>query len=226
MDIDSILQLKSRLTDGVSLKTIYADDESRSFVNIEEMVLSSDNIEYLTKMIIGVSDPLRNSVSIGQHEIVLMKVKQLLESWRALGKFDEAQITFENKKYQVRTVSPFALLDHYNQEFVNAFASTILPFNDVTKVTSVTNPNGLYAQQERIIRINSKPTPFYQRAVTRRLHDKKLDDRIDEKESFFYMMDKNPRISDQERKKRDVDFTNLPSYLDRQDFHYRMKPNY
>lgn len=218
--------LRYKYTDGVQLKTIYADDESKSFKQTAEMVMADQNVEYIVDMIIGKSDPLRNGISVGQRDIIKVKVNQLLSSWKALGKFDQATVVSEGKTLFIRTVSPIALLDHYNKEFVDAFAEMILPMSDATKVTSVTNPNGLYAQQERIIQINSKPVPFYERALYRRLGDRNLEQRIDETENPFYRMDHNPRLPELEKKKRDVDRSSQPTYLDRQTPEYRMRPRY
>ena len=190
------------------------------------MVSSKANIDYLAQLIIERADPLRNGSSLVAPDFIRPQIEKLLESWKNVGKFDKDTVMFEGKSLTIRSVSPTALLDHYNSEFVKAFAESILPTNDVTKVTSVVNPNGLFAQQDRIIKINSKPVPFYERAIFRRLHDTKLDQRIDETECFFYKMDHNPRMLDSERKKRDVDTKDRPSYLDREGLSYRMKPKY
>lgn len=211
-----------------NLQSIYNDDESQSFgqEQIIEMVTSKENVAYITKLIIERADPLRNARLIDYVENVQLRVVRLLESWKNIGKFDQDTISFEGRKLAVRTVSPTALLDHYNLEFVQTFAESILPTSNVTNVTSVVNPNGLYAQQERIIKINSKPVPFTQRSNFRRLHDTKLDQRIDETETFFYRMDKNPHISEAERKKTDVDLKQSNTYMDREGLSYRMKPKY
>lgn len=207
-------------------KTIYNDDEMQGFrkQNIIEQVSSVSNIEYLTKLIIERADPLRNGVSLKLVDQVKSNIQTLLQSWINLGKFDNDRISFEGKKLLIRSVSPTALLDHYNTEFVRAFGESLIPTSDVTKVTSVTNPNGLFAQQDRIIKINSKPVPFYERALYRRLTDTKLDSRIDETEMPFYKMDHNPRMTDEERKKRNVDTTKKVSYIDREGLSYRMIP--
>lgn len=207
-------------------KTLYSHDEMRSFneKDVIEQVLSSSNIDYLTKLIIERADPLRNGSSLKIVDQLKSDIQKLLQSWANLGKFEKDTISFEGKRLLVRTISPTILLDHYNTEFVKAFAESLLPMSNVTKVTSVVNPNGLYAQQDRIVKINSKPVPFYERALYRRLHDTKLDQRIDETEMPFYKMDTNPRLTDQERKKRNVDTSKKESYIDRVGLSYRMNP--
>jgi hypothetical protein len=215
-------------TPDLNLQTIYNHDETKSFgVNeITDLITSKSNLEYLTNLIIERADPLRNGSSLASSGMIQSRVGRLLESWKNVGKFDRDTIEFEGKRLLVRTVSPIALLDHYNLEFVKTFAESILPLSDVTKVTSVVNPNGLYAQQERIIKINSKPVPFYERSIFRRLSDRNLEQRIDETEMPFYKMDHNPRMTDAERKKRDVDRNQEETYLDREQFSYRMIPRY
>ncbi len=74
--------------------------------------------------------------------------------------------------------------------------------------------------------MHSKPVPFYQRAVFKRLNDWTVDARVDETEAPFYRMDNNPRISANERKKTEVSRTEQPSYLDRTGLSYRMIPKY
>lgn len=227
--MDEQLYLVKRLQSSeVNIGTIYNHTKT-SNVNTEQIknaIMSDSNVEHLVDKIIERADPLRNGNLLGVRPIVKDKVDKFLLSWNNLGRFDKITIPFEGKTYNVKTVSPVALLDHYNKEFVDTFAETILPYSDPTKVTSVVNPNGMYAHQERILRINSKPVPFYERSIYKRLHDTKLDQRIDETESPFYRLDYNPRMPNTERKKRDVDTTQLPSYLDRQGIAYRMKPKY
>ena len=214
-------------TPDVTLETTYANDETKEFTHAytANMVMSSTNMDYLTDMILARADPLRNGVAVGARDGVRTRVEQLLTSWKNLGKFDQITIPFEGKTMLVNTVSPVALLDAWNMQFMDAFAETILPASDITNVTSVVNPNGLFAQQERILRVNSKPVPFYERALYRRLTDRNLDQRIDETEHPFYKMDANPHLSDEERKKTDRDAM-LPTYLDREGMSFRMLPKY
>ncbi len=225
MSDDLYALLRYQITPNVSVGTIYNDNETKYFgkTQLIEMVTGSTNVEYLTKMIIEQADPLRNNSSLHNRDKIKTRVIQLLESWTNMGKFDGESIQFEGKKYLIKTVSPVNLLDHYNKEFISTFTESILSTNDVTKVTSVTNPNGLYAQQERIITINSKPIPFYQRAVFRRLNDWTNEQQLDETEMPFYKMDHNPRLTATERKKTELS-TRQDTYLDREGLSYRMKP--
>ena len=212
-------------TADVKFQSIYSDNEN-GLGDVAGMVTSEENIEYLTKLIIDRADPLRNGSSLVAPDTIRPRIRKLLDSWKNVGKFDHDTIQFEGKTLLIRAVSPTALLDHYNTEFVKAFAESILPTSDLTKVTSITNPDGLFAQQERIIKINSKPVPFYEAAIYKRLNVFTLEQRIDETEMPFFRMDHNPRMIDAERKKRDVDRTQEPTYLDRVGLSYRMKPDY
>ncbi len=213
-------------SDSKSLRTIYNHDESKGTNEIESLVMAESNVQYIADMIIARADPLRNGSTKNMRAFVVDRVLQLLTSWKNLGKFDSSTITFEGKTLRVQAVSSIALLDHYNKDFVDAFADTIISTNNPTKVTSVVDPNGLYAQQERIIKINSKPVPFYERALYRRLADKTLDQRIDETEAPFYKMDHNPRLTDIERKKTNTSTSKQMSYMDREGLAYRMNPRY
>ena len=219
---------QSKTLGELNLQSIYNDDETSSFgpAQITKLVMSPSNVDYIVNLVIARADPLRNGVSIAQRNKVTAEVTRLLESWKNVGKFDRDTISSEGKKLLIRAVSPIALLDHYNTDFVEAFAESILPTSDVTKVTSVVNPDGLYAQQERIIKINSRPINIYERSIFKRLNDFTLDQRIDETEMPFYKMDHNPRMLDSERKKRDIDRKEQPTYMDREGLSYRMKPRY
>lgn len=222
--------LRHLQTDGANLKTNFSDFEPIEIMptDIVNMMFAKRNINYITKLIIDRADPLRNGSSVKSSDMVAMiksKVSEYLNSWKTLGKFDKHMTSDDNKRVLARTVNAVAMIDSYNKEFVDAFADRILPYNDPTQVTSVLNPNGLYAQQERILVTNSKPTPFYERALYRRLNDWNLDIRQDETEMPFYKMDHNPRLSDAERKKTNST-VEVPTYLDRQNFSFRMKPNY
>lgn len=225
---DNLYQLLRHIeTPDVKLNTIFSDSRPLpiSGDKLYEMMAASENIDYLAKMIIERADPLRNTVPTGKVEIVKDKIKQYLTSWKNLGKFDKFMGTHRNRPIELNSVNIVAQLDSYNLEFIEAFAETILPTSDTTKVKSVVNPSGMYAQQERIIKVNSKPVPFYERALYKRLNDFNMDLALDETEAPFYKMDKNPNLSDQERKKTNRS-SEQPSHLDRQGMSFRMKPNY
>lgn len=211
-----------------TLQTIYADSnpERLNKDDFIKLVMSNNNIEYLTNLIIERADPLRNGTALQSSYNVRAQVIKYLESWKNLGKFDRETVSFEGKQLSLLTVSPTSLVDHYNLEFVKTFAESILPTPEVINVTSVVNPAGLYAQQERILKVNNKPVPFYEKAIYRRLTDRNLQQRIDETEMPFYRMDKNPRITDEERKKAEVDRNTLPTYFEREGPFFRMNPKY
>lgn len=224
------LYLLSRLapTTGVAFGTIYDHNESATYTpaRMVESMMAVSNVEYLTDLIIARADPSRSVIPNGIRAIVVAKVKEFLTSWRALGKFEFHYILINGNKHVVSSISPVALKDHYNTEFVEEFAEKILPMSQATNVRSVTNPNGMYAQQERIIKMTAKPVPFYERALYRRLNDWTVDLPVDETQNPFYRMDHNPRLSKKERKKTDLDKTPVITPLDRESLSYRMIPNY
>ncbi len=215
-------------TSDVPFGTIYDHDETESYKmqQLVKAMMTDKNVDYLAEMIIAKADPLRNGSSSGQRMVIVDRVHQFLRSWVRLGKFESPTIKIDGKIHPVSMVSPVALRDYFNTEFITAFGNTILPPSDVTNVTSVVNPDGLFAQQDRIIKMNAKPVPFYERAIYRRLNDWNLDLAMDETENPFYRMDKNPRITDQERSKTDRQSEKLDTYLDREGLSYRMIPKY
>ena len=219
--------IRNLRTADVKLSTLYTDKEQLpvSPEAVAQRMLSDDNISYLTKMVIDRADPLRNGSAVGQFAIVKDKVTQFMESWKSLGKFDRHYEVRNGKQVEVKSVNIIAHIDSLNLEFLNAFAEKILPASDITKVTSVVNPNGLFAQQERVIKTSAKPVPFYERALYRRLNDFNLDLGMDETESPFYKMDHNPKLSEAERKKTDKT-VEQPSLIDREGMHTRMIPKH
>lgn len=129
------------------------------------------NLDLLTQLIIG-----RNSMGLPVDAPgVREKVARTVTAWIDMGKFNRPN----------SALSINHLIDHYNQEFVREFAETILP-TDAIKVQSVTNPNGMYAQQTRTLSFKSKAPPFWERALYRRLEDRVRDIPIDETEGPFY----------------------------------------
>jgi hypothetical protein len=132
---------------------------------------SQDNIRLLTQLIIS-----RNSIGLSVDAYSISdKITQVINSWINMGKFDTLN-SFISFKYMV---------DYYNKEFVREFANTILPI-DVIKVQSVTNPNGMYAQQSRTLSFKSKPPPFWERALYKRLEDRVREIPMDESQDLFY----------------------------------------
>lgn len=225
---DNLYQLLRYIqTPNAKVNTIYADPKPEvvSGDELAAMIMSEKNVDYLTKMIIDRADPLRNNASVGQVDIIKGKIKQYLTSWKNLGKYDKFMGTYKNKPIQLNTVNVVSHVDAYNLEFIESFAEKILPTSDATNVKSVVNPNGLFAQQERVIKINSKPVPFYERALYKRLNDFNLDIGLDETEAPFYKMDKNPKLSDAERQRTERTVEER-THLDRQSVSFRMKPNY
>jgi hypothetical protein len=213
---------------NVDFGTLYADNEMASYraAQIADAVMSDINVNHIADLIISRQDPLRAQTSKGERILISDKVKSRLAAWQALGKFEQRSISIDSKITRVLSVSPITLRDAYNLEFVNEFSDTILPTSDITSVKSVTDPNGMYAQQTRVIVMNSKPVPLYRQSAFKRLNDWNLDARIDESTNLFYKMDSNPRLSADERKKTEVDQVDRSSYLDREGLQYRMIPKY
>lgn len=227
MNPDNYGLIRHLRTPDVKLHTLYSDREPLKLSTevIAAKVMSDENVHYLSKMIIERADPTRNGSGKGQLNIVKEKVILFLTSWKALGKFDRMFKSSGGKQVEVRTVNIVSYVDSLNLEFLDAFAEKILPASQVTKVVSVVNPGGLYAQQERVLKTTAKPTPFYERALYRRLNDFNMDLGLDETENPFYMMDKNPRLSEKERKKTNST-EELQSHLDREGLQFRMIPKY
>lgn len=204
------------------MDTTFSYDETAQITPVEVSagMMQPSNVDYLTESIFDKADPLRNS---GYSALTVKdKVIQYLKAWQQLGKFDKLK-NFRGE--EIRDVSMVSTIQAFNQEFVNAFADKIINYDDPTKVKSMTNLNGLYAQQSHTLTTTGKQIPFYERALYRRLNDWNLDFREDETENMFYMMDHNPKLSDAERKKTNRDPEMDPS-LDRVGMSFRMIPHY
>ena len=203
-----IRQMPSTLEDNNM--HIYNDNEMSNTKkdDLLNMMVSEKNVNYLTQMIIG-----RSSMNGSyDRQLVESQVKKYLKSWEAMGKFDTIQY---------RYVNLIAALDAYNKEFVDTFASTIIPEN-IFDIKSVINPNGMYAQQERILKTTSKPVPFYERAIFKRLTDRELVHPISETQNLFYGMDD---VNDL-RYKVTYDQDELSDYREKVNFSYNSLPNY
>ncbi len=132
---------------------------------------SGDNLALLTSTIIR-----QNSMELAADPAAVQsKVDKFMSAWINMGRFDRLN----------SFISIQHLVNYYNKEFVREFAEAILPV-DVLKVKSVTNPNGMYAQQSRTLSYESKPPPFWERALYKRLEDRVRDVPMDETEGFFY----------------------------------------
>lgn len=192
---------------------------------IYELLSSEQNVAFICQTIIERADPLRVGSKANHGEFVQSKVRAKLRSWYELGKFRFMKSMYHGKQYLIDSPSPISMLDIYNQEFIDAFAETIMPAPTETQVTSVVNPDGLYAQQSHSVGVSrAKPIPFYERSIFKRLHAFDMDKPVDETEMPFYRMDLNANVSEEERKKRNVDASEQESYLDRESLAYRMIP--
>ncbi len=187
-----------------------------------DRISDKQNVDLLVDRIIERNDPLRNTISSAQRDIIRAGVEKFLRSWKQTGKFDQNSILVNGYPVDTRVISTPTLIELYNKEFVESFSEAIFPSNSATKVKSVLNPNGMYAQQSRVINFNPRSTPFYERALYRRLVDRNMELPLNESESPFYRLDFNPRMSDTERRKREPSRSELPLSFDRENLHYSM----
>ncbi len=102
------------------------------------------------------------------------EISKLLQGWVDMGKF--------NKLDQFLSLN--SMIDYYNAEFIRDFKDMIIPFHP-EQVKSVVNPNGMYVQQTRTLSYKSKPPPFWERSLYKRLEDRTRDLPIDESENYF-----------------------------------------
>lgn len=140
-------------------------------------------------------------------------MKIYVDSWINLGKFDSMTNYYSTE----------SAINAYNHEFVNVYASKLSFTKDDPKIVkSVVNPNGMYAQQDRVIIEKIKPIPFYEKALYKRNIEWSAELPMDEVELPFYRMDKNKNISDKERSKTDrKKYTNEQSFLEQENKVYR-----
>jgi len=214
--------MRNARTLDVKLDSIYSQDESEEVDRdkIISSMVSESNLDYLTNAIFDTADPLRNSGV--EFTFVKNKVLQYINAWKALGKFDKLK---NYKNETIATVSLVSMIQSFDKEFVEAFANKIIAFDDPTKVKSITDPSGMFAQQTRSVTTTSKRIPFYERALYKRLVDRNLDIQEDETENLFYMMDHNPKLTDAERKKTNPTVA-MESCIDREGMSFRMIPKY
>lgn len=184
----------------------FASDPNPSGVTKAEIISrmrSQTNVALLTQLIVS-----RNSIGLPVDTLsVSSKIANTLDAWVGMGKFDTRH-TFAS--IQLMT-------DYYNKEFIREFADVILPV-DAIKVQSVTNPNGMYVQQTRTLSYKTKPVPFWERALYKRLEDRVRDIPMDESESHFYKFEKTG--------KKIPDAIRLGDVYERESPDFRMLPNY
>lgn len=184
----------------------FSTDPNPNIITKEQVISefkSTENITLLTNLIIT-----KNSIGLDiNQKNVFDKVSTFVQSWINMGKFD--------KLYSALTFQ--LLINYYNKEFIEAFANIILPI-DVIKVKSVTNPNGMYAQQSRTLSFKSKPPPFWERALYKRLEDRVRDIPIDETEDLFYKFELTGKKIPNRTKVNDI--------YEREEFHFRTNPKY
>ncbi len=221
MNADDIFTIMRRArTKDVHLDRVITDGEYKEITqkDIIYKLTSPENINILKTGIYSTADPTRKS---GISSLVVEeRIKTYLQAWIDLGKFDKL---LDHRKREIGVSSMATLVKSFNKEFVDTFAGDIIKYKDPTKVKSVVNPSGMYAQQVYTINTRNKKIPFYERAVFRRLHDRHMDFGEDETEAPFYKMDHNPHLTAKERKKTNKTKERDPT-IERVGMSFRMMP--
>ncbi len=209
-------------TPGVKLDSVYSQAGIAETTPdmVAESMLSKKNTSLLAQAVFDKADPLRNSGAA--YSFVMTKVEEFLLAWKQLGKFDKLK---NHRGDDIASVSMASIVHAFNKEFVDTFSNKIIQYDDPTKVHSITDPSGMFAQQTHTLLTTGKQIPFYERAIYKRLVDKNLDIRQDETETPFYKMDHNPRLTDAERIKTKKTSEADPS-IDRLGMSFRMLPRY
>lgn len=186
-------------------------DSQTSTNMIEKLFESKKNIDNIVQLIIR-KNGFDTNGSFAKKDIE-KQVKIYVDSWINLGKFDS----------MTNYYSAESAINAYNHEFANVYASKFSFTKDDPKIVkSVVNPNGMYAQQDRVIIEKIKPIPFYEKALYKRNIEWSAELPMDEVELPFYRMDKNKNISDKERSKTDrKKYTNEQSFLEQENKVYR-----
>jgi len=193
------------ISTNININTFSTDTNPN--IIIKEDVISTmnsdNNIALLSDLIIQ-----KNGIGlISNNQTIIDKVSQFIQSWINLGKFDKLNsfLSFSD------------LINYYNKEFVYEFSDTILPA-DILKFKSIPNPNGLYAQQTRTLSFSSKKPPFWERALYKRLEDRKRDIPLDETEQPFYKFELTG--------KKIPDATKIGDIYERENMNINMRPKY
>lgn len=189
----------------------YSRDSQITTKKIELLFESKKNIDTLVQQIIRKNGFDTNNMMTKKD--IEKQVKIYVDAWINLGKFD----------YISNYYSMESAIMAFNHEFVNVYASKLsLTKNDPKMVKSIVNPNGMYAQQDRVIIEKIKPIPFYEKALYKRNIEWQVELPMDEVELPFYRMDKNKNISEKERSKTDrKKYTNDQAFLEQENKIYR-----
>ncbi len=181
------------ITKNVPIRTFSTDKYPNVIKSNEiiELFKSAENINILTELIIN-KNSMGLNIGIDKFSIK-NKISEFVNSWITLGKFNNP----------ISTLSITDLLNYYNKEFVFEFSNIILPM-DMLDYKSVTNPDGMFAQQTRTLTYPSKKPPFWERALYRRLEDRVRDIPIDETEDYFYKYEKSGKIIPKHTKIKDI----------------------
>lgn len=184
----------------------FSTETNPTIVTKEQVITnmkSKNNINHLTQLIIR-----KNAMGLpADIQSVSEKVVSMINAWINMGKFNTLNsfLSFNH------------MIDYYNKEFVLEFAETILPVNAL-KVQSVTNPNGMYAQQSRTLSFTSKAPPFWERALYKRLEDRHREIPMDESQDFFYKFELTGKKIPEAVANRDI--------YERESPEFRMEPKY
>lgn len=189
----------------------YQQHSQISTKNIELIFESEINIDTIVELIFR-KNGYDTYDNIAKSDIK-KQVKIYINSWINLGKFDSL-----SNYYSMESA-----VNAFNNEFVNVYASKFsLNKNNPKLVKSIINPNGMYAQQDRVIIEKIKPIPFYEKALYKRNIEWNVELPMDEVEVPFYRMDKNKNISEKERSKTDrKKYTNDQAFLEQENKAYR-----
>lgn len=199
-DYNLYRQAKSRNYDSINTFSTTAQPRIMTKDDMIQAIAADANIDLLVRLIIS-----KKNIGLDIDALnVKDKVSSTMKAWINMGKFD-ADKSFLSSRH---------MADYYNSEFVQEFADIILPTEEIN-VKSMINPNGLYAQQTRTLSFKSKPPPFWERALYKRLEDRVRDIPIDETEDLFYKYE----ISGKKIPER----TKIGDSFEREEFQYRMK---
>lgn len=212
---DTILLMDRLKSKSVNQRTFgnknYRVDEELTTKRIEDRFESQKNINEIVELIIRKNGfDIKNTIT---RKDIETQVRTYVDAWINLGKFENV-----SGYYSLESA-----ITAFNHEFVKVYAPKLTHTkNDPKIVKSVVNPNGMYAQQDRVIIEKIKPIPFYEKALYKRNIEWKAELPMDEVEMPFYRMDKNKNISDKERSKTDrKKFTNEEAFLDQENKQYR-----
>lgn len=161
-------------TNDVSVYGLYERVRPEDMANAFK---SQSNVDFL------ISEILALGKGAFTYKDIYIKVNKLVEAWVRLGKFDKVP----------QSVSITTLVDTYNKVFIDTFyedifKTNVIPSNLHQQPSSL---NGMPAQQTRFLDLTPsiKNTPFWEKALYKRNHDKKFESSVNDTEGLFYVQD-------------------------------------